>query len=165
MTEFESQLLTELRGIRQVLEKMTGTSCVNNTPPIPTEYNCPPASPSTVYQPDNLGYVPISEQKSLKKYFFGTPDGAGFEECNNLPSIDNPRVLYVVETTDGIHGRFYPLQQGLARMRTNANSFLLPLCELSKPLEQLDDIEISPESYGTVLLKDGYWIVEEKCRI
>ena len=164
MTEFELQLLAELKSIRQILEKLTGTSNTNITPSILVG-DSPNTTPLTTPNITNVGEVPINTHSTVKKFFFWTPDGAGFEECNNLPSIDNPRVLYVVETVDGIHGRFYPLQQGLARMRSNAGSFLLPLCQLSKPIEDLDHIVVSPESYGTVLLIDGYWRVEDKCKI
>ena len=74
-------------------------------------------------------------------------------------------MLYVVETVDGKNGRFYPLNKGWARLRSNASSFLLPLCELESSIEAISNLNISAADYGEVVLDSGTWNVIRKCII
>lgn len=165
MTEFECQLLAEMRAIRVAIEK----KCVEGLKNEATYRK----SRTIINEEPIRNYEPSSELVNLhsqsgtfsniRSYYFGTPDGAGFDENNTISDIDNPRVMYVVETMDGITGRFYPLSRSVARLRGNAKSFLLPLCELSDSIDFLDTINVTPDQYGEVTLVDGYWKVVRKC--
>lgn len=173
MTEFETQLLNEMRAIRVAIDRIAGFAPNGTAPVVANEQHAAkqsaavpamtpqpsasaPTSPASVPTPKSIDHV--------EYLYFGTPDGQGFDECNVMYDPNNPRVLYVIESI-GIKGRFYPLGRGLSRLRSNASTFLLPLCNLSVPLDELQSLAVSPDNYGEVELKDGFWHVTKKCNI
>lgn len=166
MTEFENKLLQQLDGIRIALEHIAEK--VNfNTIDFSNLKTLNGQQVTKDIVSENRNSQPPTSQNipSINRLFFGTPDGAGFDECNVINDPDSPKVLYVVETIDGINGRFYPLSKGSARLKSNAKSFLLPLCELRSSLESIENFNIQPNDYGEIMLEDGYWNVKKKCII
>ena len=162
MTEFELSLLSELRAIRVAIEQFLSGNANVSIPAKPIEKT---SLSQNQLQPQSALNQQAKNESTITKYYFGTPDGLGFEQCNAVSDSDSPKVLYVIETTDGINGHFYPLNRGLARLRSNASAFLMPLCELSVPLETLDNLNIPASDYGEVILCDDYWKVTRKCVI
>ncbi len=167
MTEFETQVLSELHAIRVAMEKIACNQ-VNNIGVC--SVTTPAASMQDNLQNTVLKDAPVESSsfvsnQSLKRYYFGTPDGDGFEECNAMSDPESIRILYVVETQDGVKGRFYPLGRSMARLKSNAQAFLLPLCNVSTSIEDLGSDNISQECYGEVELKNGYWKVTRKCSL
>ncbi len=161
MNEFESQILVELHAIRVALEQIVG-----NSKPLASSKSS--IEPSMEKEGPNLRDESQSNTQlhsQVIRYYFGTPDGAGFEQCNAFTDSDSPKVLYVIESADGINGRFYPLNRSFARLRSNANSFLMPLCEVVGSLDTLASLNLSTEDYGEVELADDYWKVTRKCII
>ena len=168
MTEFEALYLEELHLIREALQIIAG----NNTLDMRMTGTSVEKAQSSLSKDEDISQMQIqnqtnsfSENKRIKRYYFGTPDGTGFEDCNMIEDLDNPKVLYVLETEDGKNGKFYPLEKGLARFKNNAKSMLLPLCDLSIPIEELQSFNISLENYGEVKLENNFWIVKKKCVI
>lgn len=161
MTEFEAQMLIELHAIRETLAQLVGQVAESSN-----HYKAPVQSTNTTTQ-SLADTVSVQQAASIdvKRYYFGTPDGNGFEECNALPDPNSIRILYVVETTDGINGRFYPLERSMSRLKSNAQTFLLPLCNISKSLDELNSGAILPEQYGEVELENGFWKVTRKCTL
>lgn len=165
MSDFEIQLLSELRAIREAMQKIANTQSVTPSATISAPYVA--VQPSPTHTPTAHPAVqPHAPQpvSNITNYYFGTPDGQGFDECNAMLDPNNPRILYVIEAS-GNQGRFYPLSRGFSRLKSNANSFLLPLCNLTTPLDELQSLDISPDKYGEVELKDGFWTVTKKCNI
>lgn len=167
MTDFESQLLMELHAIREALEKIAENSSNNATAnplaqSVISPQTAPLSSPSTQSSPMTTTQ-PSSSGGPVQRYYFGTPDGNGFEECNAMNNPDSIRILYVIETQDRKIGRFYPLERSMQRLKSNAHAFLLPLCNISKSLDELGAETISREQYGEVELENGFWKVTRKC--
>lgn len=169
MTDFESQLLMELHAIREALEKIAGNSSSNATAnplaqSVISPQTAPLSSPSTQSSPMTTTQ-PLPSGGPVQRYYFGTPDGNGFEECNAMNDPDSIRILYVIETKDGKFGRFYPLERSMQRLKSNAQAFLLPLCNISKSLDELGAETITREQYGEVELENGFWKVTRKCSL
>lgn len=160
MTEFEIQLLKELRAIREAIETLSVKPSSNNFSDSKTLQVEETPAMSKINQESMT-----NQEHGLKYHYFGTPDGSGFEEPNEIYEINSPKILYVIETVDGINGRFYPIGRSFSRLRSNAKSFLIPLCDFSIPLEEMDTLDVSKENYGEIVLKDGYWEVIRKCII
>lgn len=167
MTEFETQLLSELHAIRIGLEKYLGntlnafnaSSITNRTASVQDI----PQNNLQENEPDMTSSQ--GSGKSVIRYFFGTPDGDGFEECNAMNDPESIRILYVIETQDGVNGRFYPLGRSMSRLKSNAQAFLLPLCNISTSIDELGSGNIPQDQYGEVELKNGYWKVIRKCTL
>lgn len=124
----------------------------------------PVQAPSTVHEteaepatpPRTISYPPL---------VYGSPDGAGFEASDNLSGRDDNRALYVVERISDTEANFYPLVDKFHRLRSNASSFFLPLCNVSGNLDSATTIEVVPAGYGKLKLTDGYWGMIEKCSV
>lgn len=169
MTDFESQLLMELHAIREALEKIAENSLSNATAnplaqSVISPQTAPLSSPSTQSSPMTITQSSSSDSP-IQRYYFGTPDGNGFEECNAMENPESIRILYVIETHDGRNGWFYPLERSMQRLKSNAQSFLLPLCNISKSLDELGAETITREQYGEVELENGFWKVTRKCNL
>lgn len=167
MTDFESLLLNEIRAIREALQKIANTAHAPSPATASTPYVAlqPIPEPTPTPTPNPAPQSPISGlAANITCHYFGTPDGQGFDECNAILDPNNPRVLYVIEA-NGAQGRFYPLSRGFSRLKSNASSFLLPLCNLTTTLDELQSLDITPDRYGEVELKDGFWTVTKKCNI
>lgn len=115
-----------------------------------------PEQTATVAQPQ-------PQPKSYPVIFFGPPAGAGFEASFNLPSGTDPRALYAVERTSDTEAEFYPLSDRVHRLRSNASSFLLPLCEVKGDLDTATAFAVDPAHFGKLKLADGYWEMVSKC--
>lgn len=167
MTEFETQLLSELQSIRVAVEKIVSnpmnvaeiSSVTTHTASMQDNQQ------SNVREVRPVQSLASALNRSVKRYFFGTPDGDGFEESNAMSDPESIRILYVVETQDGVNGRFYPLGRSMSRLKSNAQAFLLPLCNISTSLDDLGSDNIPQEKYGEVELKNGYWKVTRKCSL
>lgn len=113
--------------------------------------------------------VPEPEQqpqpKSYAILFFGPPAGAGFEASFSLPTGTDPRALYAIERTSDTEAFFYPLSDRFHRLRSNASSFLYPLCEVSGNLDSATAFSVQPSHFGKLRLVDGYWEMVSKCTI
>lgn len=163
MNEFESAVLEELHAMRIALENLSNRHEKVELNPI-ADYT--PIVQATGQNGSNENQsLPTLISNDVRRFFFGTPDGSGFEMSNALSDPDSPKILYVVESADGKEGHFYPLNRSFSRLRSNANTFLLPLCDVSVPIEELSNLSLSPEQYGVVELIDGYWKVIRKCII
>lgn len=158
MSAFETLLLNEIRAIREALQKIANTAPATSSTPASTSYVSTQPTPAPAHQ------THAQQSAANNTYYFGTPDGQGFDECNAMLDPNNPRVLYVIEA-NGTQGRFYPLSRGFSRLKSNASSFLLPFCNLTTPLDELQSLDITPDKYGEVELKDGFWTVTKKCNI
>lgn len=168
MTDFESQLLMELRAIREALEQMVEKSSgMATTNTIGQSASVPPKSktetPVAVQSVVNPNEQRLQSNGVVQRFYFGTPDGNGFEECNAMDDPDSIRILYVIETQDGVNGRFYPLGRSMSRLKSNAQAFLLPLCSISKSLDDLSAEAIPQNQYGEVQFENGFWKVVRKC--
>ncbi|MBD5358822.1 MAG: hypothetical protein HDR88_17845 [Bacteroides sp.] len=171
MTEFENKLLQQLEGIRIALEHIANKSNFRATDFSNLKLSNQQEVVNDVvvnnidFEHKNSQLLMSQNDPSINRLFFGTPDGSGFDECNVINDPDSPKVLYVVETIDGINGKFYPLSKGYSRLKSNAKSFLLPLCELRSNLDSIENFNILPNDYGEIKLEDGYWNVKKKCII
>lgn len=101
----------------------------------------------------------------VTRLYFGEPDGAGFESNNYLNDANDGRVLYVVECTSPNEASFYPMSRSFHRLRANASTFLLPLCNVAGDVESANSFEVSPADYGKLRLEDGYWMMVKKCTV
>lgn len=101
----------------------------------------------------------------VTRLYFGEPDGAGFESNNYLNDANDGRVLYVLECTSPNEASFYPMSRSFHRLRANASTFLLPLCNVAGDVESANSFEVSPADYGKLRLEDGYWMMVKKCTV
>lgn len=169
--ELQQLVRDEMKGIRILLErivdKLDNASLSKNIEP-------KELSPTPTYtieaqkQEESRDFVVqtgVIENQPIKKMYFSAPDENGFESMNAIPDALSPKNLYVIETNDGRNGRFYPLSSRLQRLRSNANAFLFPLCEIIGDLDEANSIEIDSSEYGLVILENGVWRLEKKCKV
>lgn len=133
--------------------------------PVQPQYAAPQAAqPQAQPQPAEApAQAPRNTQ--VTRLYFGEPDGAGFESNNYLNDANDGRVLYVVECTSPNEALFYPMQRSFHRLRANASTFLLPLCNVAGDVESANSFEVSPADYGMLRLEDGYWMMVKKCTV
>lgn len=159
MTVFETELLNEIKALRAAIERLIGSPNTH-------------AVAETKNEPDKVRLLNSQQAQSsqgtptnVTRYYFGTPDGSGFEQCNIVSDPDSPKALYVMETSDGKIGRFYPLAKSLSRLKSNAKSFLLPLCELMVTIDELESVATTPDKYGEAVFDGEFWSMTKKCQI
>lgn len=147
-------------------------------PQQPAQPVCPP-QPQAAPRPAQPQYAPpqpaqpqpaaapaqAPRNTQVTRLYFGEPDGAGFESNNYLNDANDGRVLYVVECTSPNEASFYPMSRSFHRLRANASTFLLPLCNVAGDVESANSFEVSPADYGKLRLEDGYWMMVKKCTV
>lgn len=161
MNDFESKVLVELHAIRETLEKIAfKPSSTTNPESITSSVDRSVNTASNIVEQGG-----VNQGTSNKLYYFGTPDGDGFENCNAINDSEDSRILYAIETDNGINGKYYPIGRALSRLKSNASSLLLPMCELNTPIDSLENLSILPNNYGDIKLEEGFWKIVRKCTI
>lgn len=99
--------------------------------------------------------------------YYSDPAANGF---NIMSAVTSPtsRTLYQVElNANGQTARFFPLPQGLQRLKNAQQSNFDPVCEAIGDLQNCTRISTEPANYGTLALeKDTYlWQIIRKCRV
>lgn len=127
-----------------------------------------PEVPPTSVKAEEPVSEPVKPQAPAAAFlplYFGAPNGNGFETTDRLPSGDDARALYVVERVSETQAKFYPLTSKLQRLKSNAASFLLTMCDCNGDLENATEMIVSPQDYGTLSFADDFWELNTKCTV